>query len=75
MSPITEHHLLHGITQCYLPLDTRERAPNFFSHSKVNSAFRLLRVGKLSISLLAGVETGHVHLCPVAGNTEIPYGK
>jgi len=34
-----------------------------------------LRVSKSSTSLLAGVKAGCVHLCQVAGNTVIPYGK
>ena len=32
-------------------------------------------VGKSSISLLAGVKAGCVHLCRVAGNAVIPYGR
>ena len=34
-----------------------------------------LWVGKPSTSLLAGVKTGPVHLCPVAGKTVILYGR
>jgi len=30
---------------------------------------------KSSTSLLAGVKVGRVHLCRVAGNTVIPYGR
>jgi len=37
--------------------------------AQVNSAFHSSGVGKSSISLLAGVKAGHVHLCRVAGNT------
>jgi len=32
-------------------------------------------VSKSNTSLLAGVKAGRVHLCRVAGNTVIPYGK
>jgi len=32
-------------------------------------------VGKSSTSLLAGVKAGRIHLCRVAGNSVIPYGR
>ena len=37
--------------------------------AQVSSAFPPTGVGKSSTSLMAGVKAGHVHLCPVAGNT------
>jgi len=45
------------------------------TNTKVNSAFYPSRVGKLSLACLAGVKVEHAHLCQVAGNTVIPYGR
>jgi len=44
------------------------------SSNRSATCFRLF-VAFSSTSLLVGVKAGRVHLCRVAGNTVIPYGK